>query len=142
MGRDYSRRKKYNGGRIGGGFSAIPHDVLDSPAFLSLSFSAKALLLELARQYLGNNNGKLICTEAKLQSRGWKKGSGVITRAKRELLQTGLIFETCKGARPNKASWYALTWYDLEKLAGYDPEAENFKRRTYADYKPKNSEPP
>ena len=56
----------------------------------------------------------------------------MITRAKRELLSAGFIHETVKGHRPNRASWYAVTWMALDKLPGYDPgAAETFKRGAY-----------
>lgn len=44
----------------------------------------------------------------------------MIQRAKDELLAAGFIFETVKGQRPNKASWYAMTWYPLDPHPGYD----------------------
>ena len=38
-------------GRVGGGFCAIPWQVLDLQAYLSLPHPVKALLLEFARQH-------------------------------------------------------------------------------------------
>lgn len=36
------------------------------------------------------------------------------------------------GHRPNKASWYAVTWRSLDKLPGYDVGTiEGFKRGAY-----------
>lgn len=125
-------KSKYNTGRDPGGFIALPWSVLDSAAYQGLSHPAKALLLEIARQYVRDNNGRLLCSMNYLRPRGWNS-KDVLTRAKRELLEAGLIFETCKGARPNKASWYAITWYVLDKHAGYDPEAADFRRGAYHD---------
>lgn len=105
--------------RDGSGFIALPWVVVDSPAFKKLSHPAKALLLEIARQYCGDNNGRLLCSRAYLMPRGWSSND-VITRAKNELLEAGFIYETVKGERPNKASWYAVTWYMLDKHGGYD----------------------
>lgn len=113
---------------------ALPWVVLDSAAYQRLSHPAKALLMEIARQYVRDNNGRLLCSHAYLKPRGWGSRD-VITRAKRELLAAGLIFETCKGARPNKASWYAVTWYTLDKHTGYDPEAADFRRGAFMDAK-------
>ena len=124
-------KSKYNTGRDPGGFIALPWSVLDSAAYQGLSHPAKALLMEFARQYVRDNNGRLLCTDAYLKPRGWNS-TDVITRAKRELLAAGLIFETCKGARPNKASWYAVTWYVLDKHSGYDEDTVgNFRRGAY-----------
>jgi hypothetical protein len=123
--------KRIDASRVPGGFAALPWSVLDSPAFLGLSHPAKALLLELCRQYVSGRNGTLLLSIRYLRERGWKSAD-VINRAKTELLASGLIFETYKGHRPNKASWYALTWYSLEPNARFDPGAiETFSRGSY-----------
>ena len=124
-------RNKRDSGRDAGGFSAIPWAVLDSPAYARLSHPAKALLLEFARQFVRDNNGQLLASGVYLAKRGWKS-TDVITRAKRELLEAGFIFETVKGHRPNKASWYAVTWQALDRIQGYDPGASSaFERGAY-----------
>lgn len=123
--------KKFSGGRISGGFLAFPWSVLDSTAWYDLSHVARSLLVDMARQYRGTNNGQLLLSRAHLSKRGWNS-SDTITRAKRELLASGLIFETVKGHNPNKASWYALSWRDLDRHPGYDDGAfEAFKRGAY-----------
>lgn len=122
-------------GRDGGGFIAIPWQVVDSLAYQSLSVHAKALLIEIARQYAGHNNGSLLCSRAHMQPRGWNSVD-MLTKAKRELIDAELIFETVKGARPNKASWYALTWQALDKLDGYDSGAGAFERGAYRKQQP------
>jgi hypothetical protein len=105
--------------------------VIDSHAFKSLSHPAKALLIELARQYVRDNNGRLLASSAYLAKRGWRSRD-VITRAKAELIEAKLIYQTVQGHRPNKASWYALTWYTLDRLPGYDVgAAEGFRRGMY-----------
>ena len=107
--------------------------MVDSSAFKRLSHPARALLLEIARQYAGDNNGRLLASRAHLSPRGWNSVD-VITRAKRELIDAKLIHETVKGRRPNKASWYAVTWYQLDKLPGFDPDAAlDFVRGAYRD---------
>ena len=78
---------------------------------------ARALLFELARQFVRDNNGRFLASGAYLAKRGWKSAD-VITRAKRELLDAGFLFETVKGHRPNKASCYAVTWRTLDKIGG------------------------
>jgi hypothetical protein len=88
--------------------------------------------MEMARQFVKDNNGRLLASSAYLRKRGWKSVD-VITRAKRELLAAGFIFETVMGQRPNKASWYAVTWQRLDRLKGYDEGAALlFKRGAYA----------
>jgi hypothetical protein len=84
--------KKFRGEKIHGGFSPIPWDVLDSKSYLALSHTSRSLLLELARQVLPDNNGRLLLTSKYLSKRGWRS-AGVISRAKRELLDAELIYE-------------------------------------------------
>lgn len=126
-----NKSRKADSGRDSGGFVALPWSVLDSAAYASLSFAARSLLMEIARQYVRDNNGRLLASTAYLKKRGWNS-SDVITRAKRELLAAGFIHETVKGHRPNKASWYAITWQNLDRLPGYDVGAiETFPRSAY-----------
>lgn len=126
-----NRGTKGDSGRDSGGFVALPWTVLDCPAYAALSYPARALLMEVARQFVRDNNGRMLLSIAYLSKRGWKS-SDVITRAKRELLAAGFIFETVMGHRPNKASWYAVTWRTLDKLQGYDEGATaSFVRGAY-----------
>lgn len=121
-------------GRDPGAFVAIPYSVLDSKAYIGLSYPAKALLLELARQYRGDDNGRLLLERKKLAARGWTSPE-VIQRARDQLIGAGLVHETVKGRRPNKASWYAITWYTLDKLEGFDPgTALTFSRGAYREF--------
>jgi len=117
--------------RDGGGFIALPWVVLDSPRYIKLSLIAKVLLLEIARQFVRDNNGRLLCSMRYMKTRGFKSAD-VVTRAKRELIEAGFIYETVMGHRPNKASWYGVTWLPLDKILGYDPGAEQgFIRSAY-----------
>ncbi len=127
-----SKGSKGDSGRDAGGFVALPWTVLDCPAYARLSHPARALLMEIARQFVKDNNGRLLASGAYLRKRGWKSAD-VVTRAKRELIAAGFIFETVMGHRPNRASWYAVTWRALDKLPGYDAGAtESFRRGAYA----------
>ena len=127
-----SRRDRYRKhSREPGGFVALPWSVLDSEAYQRLSHPAKALLLEVARQYHSDDNGRMLLSNRYLATRGWRSAD-VSSRAKRELLNAGLIFETVKGARPNKASWYAITWQSLDPHPGYDAGVQQaFVRGAY-----------
>ncbi len=123
--------KRRESGRDAGGFVALPWTVLDCPAYQALTMHARALLLEIARQYVRDNNGRLLASRAYMAPRGWKSAD-MLTKAKRELLDGGFIFETVRGHRPHKASWYALTWQTLDSHPGFDPGATAaFKRSAY-----------
>ena len=126
-----NKTRKGDTGRDGGGFIALPWSVLDCPGYARLSMHARALLLEVARQYHRDDNGRMLLSRAYLKTRGWKSVD-MLTKAKRELLDAGFIFQTVMGHRPNRASWYAVTWRALDKLPGYDAgAAECFERGAY-----------
>lgn len=128
--------RKGGSGRDSGGFVALPWTVLDCPAYARLSMHARALLLEVARQFVRDNNGRLLLSRAYMATRGWKS-SDMLTKAKRELLEGGFIFQTVMGHRPNKASWYAVTWQALDKLPGYDAgTVQCFERGAYRKGQP------
>lgn len=130
------KKRGHDSSRDPGGFVALPWSVLDSQAYLGLSVHAKALLLDVARQYGRNNNGRLLCSRAHMATRGWNS-SDMLTKAKRELIAAGFLYETVMGARPAKASWYALTWYALDLHPGFDPgAAAGFKRGAYRSAAP------
>lgn len=126
------KKSRIDESREPGRYVALPHCVLDSTAYMALSHTAKALLIEVARQRAGGDNGRLLLSQRYLSTRGWHSGD-VIQRAKRELLAAKLIYQTVQGHRPNKASWFAVTWHTLDKLPGYDEgAAAGFRRGMYA----------
>lgn len=138
MGYDKPRRG-HDRNRDSGSFVALPWAVLDSSAYMNLSHPAKALLLEIARQHVRDNNGRLLASRAYLKKRGWNSAD-TISRALRELLEAKLIHQTVQGHRPNKASWFAVTWRSLDRLNGYDHGAvESFERSAYAKVNPQNA---
>jgi hypothetical protein len=112
-----STRKSKN--PFGERFAGLPHDVIDSAAYLALSKVERALLVEMVRQYNGKNNGQLRCNVRKLVVRGFSS-AGTLHRAKKMLIAAGFIYETCAGGRPAKASWYALTWRPLDRHGRFD----------------------
>jgi hypothetical protein len=139
MGRD-RRKKGHDTTRDAGQFVALPCVVLDCPNYLNLSHPARSLLLEIARQYNRDNNGRLLASRAHLLNRGWTSND-TITRALKELLAAKLIHQTVMGHRPNKASWYALTWRTLDRHPGYDHGAvESFVRGAYKNTPLKNDD--
>jgi hypothetical protein len=129
-----SARQRYKGNRIGEGFVALPYSVLNSPLFIALSPYAVKLLIDVAAQYRGDNNGDL-CTAWKLMKpRGWRS-EATLHKAKRELLAAGFLYESRKGRRPNVCSLFALTWplfddndkFDYGAKAGFTRNEFRFK---------------
>lgn len=119
--------------RDAGSFVTLSWTVLDSQNYQILSTNARSLLIELARQYTSMNNGRLLLFKRYLSGRGWKS-SDMIAKGKKELLDGGFIHETVKGHRPNKASWYAVTWQAIDHSPGYDAGAfDGFRRSAYTE---------
>ena len=117
--------------RDGGQFFAIPHSVLNGAAYVSVSSHARMLLFDLVAQFKGDNNGDLCAAYSMMRLRGWKS-QHTLLNAKRELIEAGLIEETRKGARPNKASLYAVTWQALDDCKGkLDITPASFHRGAY-----------
>ncbi|MBI3903744.1 MAG: hypothetical protein HY306_12520 [Nitrosomonadales bacterium] len=126
-----SRFKNATEKRDGGAFITLPLSVLNGAAYLGLNAHARMLLFDLAAQYRGDNNGDLCAAWKLMHPRGWKSEE-TLGKAKRDLLEVGLIVETRKGARPNKCSLFALTWYALDDCGGkLDITAQSFPRGAY-----------
>lgn len=122
--------KRAKNKRDGRQFVAVPMVVLESPGYRAASHTARSLLLDIAMQYTGSNNGRLTASAKYLQVKGWTSNDTIV-RARRELLECGLLIETRKGARPNKAAWYALTWHDLDQTSGLDLDPKLYRRGEY-----------
>lgn len=103
-----------NKGRaIKGRFLALPLDVLRSPAWRSLSFSASKLLVDVAAQYNGRNNGDLVACMSILGRCGWSSNR-TLHKAKSELLRAGLIEQTRQGGMSMGPSLFAITWQAID----------------------------
>ncbi|EJG0781111.1 hypothetical protein C4G25_RS19875 [Vibrio parahaemolyticus] len=105
-------RKNKHSGKNKGRFAGLPVWILESKAYVSLTPLAKALLLEIAGQYSGNNNGYLSLTRDDLTRRGYKTPSSN-QKAIQSLLDAGFIVRTIEGGicRGRKTCHlYAITW--------------------------------
>ena len=95
-------------------YAAIEHRVIDSPAYADLTFSARSLLVLIARQLSKDNNGHLQA------SFSWCKRFGfgsehTLRDAIAELIAHGFIYRT-RSHGANKA-WakFAVTWLPVSK---------------------------
>jgi hypothetical protein len=94
----------------------IPRDVWLSDACLTLPYYARVVLIAIAFQYAGKNNGDL--------SMPWSVALGFGIRSKehlvdalRLLLERGLIVKTRQGGRrPLGPTLYALTWLPIDDV--------------------------
>lgn len=115
--------------RIVGRFTPMPHWLIEHPAYRAASYIARALLVDVSVQYMGSNNGSLVVCEKALKPLGWNSNAS-ITKAKRELVELGLLIETRRGARPNRAAWYAMAWNSLDVTDGLDIDPRSYMRLT------------
>jgi hypothetical protein len=115
-----------------GRFILIPVGVMESAAYRALGSSARALLLDIASQYKGDNNGKLLAGwKFMSEERGWR-GKHTLIDAKRELLSSGvLVVETRPGAFPSTSAWFACTWWPLDWLPEMEMLVRDFPRGQY-----------
>ena len=101
-------RRNIKGRAETGGYLKLPHAVMESPNYRTLSPHARMLLNDLGLQFRGANNGDLSAAWKILQPRGWRSRD-TLGRALAELLHYGLIEKTRQGGL-NHCSLYALTW--------------------------------
>ena len=114
------KREKIKGRKESGRFVGIPFCVLESNDYIGLSYKSKALLIDLALQYNGKNNGDLTAAFAILKKRGWVREATIFT-AVQELMVANLIIRTREGKFQNphsRCALYALTWKPIDECYG------------------------
>lgn len=115
-----------------GAVLVMPHVVLNSEAYKTLSSNAIRLLIDIAQQYNTYNNGSLLASFRYMsEERGWKSAD-MLSKAKAELLERELLIQTVQGQRPNKASWYGLGWLALDDILGMEIKPQQWPRGAYA----------
>ena len=75
-----------NGWDIPYSFVRFPHELLNHRNFRTLSPRATKLLIDIASQYNGRNNGDLCAPLSKMRNRGWNS-SDQLFKAKKELVE-------------------------------------------------------
>jgi len=109
-------RKKAKGRGGSPPFFQLYHKLLDSPRYINLPHTAKSLLIDMARQYNGKNNGDICVTLTVMKKRGWNSNSSM-RRALSALINAGLILLTRQGSI-NKCSLYAFSWLPIDECNG------------------------
>ena len=102
-------------------FAGIPRIVMDSDDFKGLHGNTVKLLLALAYQYRGNNNGDLTAAFSIMQEKFGFTARGVVKRAVKQLLDRSLIIQTrtSKFLNPGgQCALYALTWQSIDECKG------------------------
>lgn len=111
----HSRRKSKGRSSGGAGHGALPRVVWEHPDYCNLSGAAAKLLMDLACQFNGHNNGDLQVAYSVLSKRGWNSRQ-TISRAVAELLAAKLIVKTREGKFTNPGGYcalYALAWVQI-----------------------------
>lgn len=102
-------------------FAGIPRKVIMSEDYRNLSGSAVKLLVALAYQFRGKNNGDLMATYSVMKAKFGFRSKATLTRALKELLDAKLIVRTRVGMFLNpggKCALYALTWAAIDECGG------------------------
>ena len=124
MGKRQRSRSKGKGGQ----YFQLPHTLLNSPMWAGLPFSTKSLFLEFGAQYNGYNNGDLHCAWSLLKKRGWRSSS-TVDKAKKKLLDVGLIIETRSGrflsGGHHRCALYAISYLPIDECRGKDLEVKH-----------------
>ena len=99
-------------------FAQIPVEVLVSDAVRTLSNSAVRVLLSMAAQYRGNNNGDLALSYAMARPFG-VRSKEQLAKSLAMLLERGLLCKTRQGGKkPLGPCLYAVTWQPINDLNG------------------------
>jgi DNA-binding MarR family transcriptional regulator len=126
----FRRRNRNKGRRTSGTFMQIQHYILKSKEFGALTPYAVKLLLELAKEYNGTNNGDFSAAYSVLKKRGWNS-PGTLSETLKELRRAGWIVVTRQGGR-NRCSLFAVTWWPIDGCNGkIDYMAESVARNDW-----------
>jgi hypothetical protein len=109
-------RQKSKGRSESGSFCALPHSILGSREYATLSAKAVKCLLDIFSQFRGSNNGDMGANWKEMSKRGWKSRD-TLDRALLELIEAGFILKTRQGGR-RKCSLYAVTWLAIDECGG------------------------
>jgi len=119
-----------------GRFIQIPISVLESQAYKTLGAHGVKLLWDIAAQYAGSNNGKMLAGWKYMsESKGWKSRD-TLDRSRAALIDRGLIFRTRQGSMPNLSSWFACTWWPLDHCSDMDVGPQALPRGEYNRWRP------
>jgi len=110
------RRAKLTGRKNTASFLHIPHEVLSSDAYRRQDGWAAKLLVDIAGQFNGRNNGDLCAAWKIMHERGWRS-KGTLHKALHSLLEAGLLEQTRQGGK-NRCSLYAVTWRAIDECKG------------------------
>lgn len=109
-------RIKFRGRKQTKPFVMLDREMLRSEQWARLSPHGMKLIIDLAAQYYGTNNGDLCATWSIMRKRGWRSPA-TLSRALHELIFAGWLVLSRQGGR-HKSSLYALTIWGINDCGG------------------------
>lgn len=129
----HQKRQRATGRGESGSFAAIPHALLKTRKYATLSAWSVKLLVDMVGQYTGRNNGDLTASWAVMSPKGWRS-KGTLQRALTDLLAAGFVIRTRYGGR-NLCALYAITWKPVDECL------DRVTRKPKLDVSPTNTQP-
>jgi hypothetical protein len=111
------KRQRLKGRKTSGSFMQIPHAVIEHENYSRLSHRACRLLWDLYSQFRGKNNGDLCASMSIMKRKGWKSNDQ-LSKAKKELLETGWIVRTKVGGLGIGPDLFAVTFKPIDECGG------------------------
>jgi len=109
-------RLRAKGRADGGTFVSLPHAILESQEWATLSAFEVRLLVDVYGQYNGRNNGALCAAWALMKKRGWRS-QDTLNRALGGLQAKGFLIKTRQGGK-HRCSLFAVTWREINDCDG------------------------
>ena len=110
------QRKRFKGRQSSSQFVALPTHMLKSEQWKSLTPFEVKLLIDLAAQYNGRNNGDLCATWKIMSRHGWNSPA-TLHKAIRGLIKKGFIELTRQGGK-HCPSLYGLSFRGIDECMG------------------------
>lgn len=116
-----------------GGHARLYWKLLDSHAYIALSYSARSLYVDLRCKLRATNNGNIDATLSILKHRGWRS-SATLNKALKELAAVGLIAQTRQGGIAYMSKFCSLYRFTDEEVFEH-PKLKIPKMNATHDYR-------
>lgn len=112
-----AKKKRESKAIIYPGYLHLHKRLLNCPDFIALKGNSMKLLIDIASQYNGFNNGDLCAAMTVLKKRGWTSNQQR-QKALNEILDRNLIMQTKQGGLNLGPNLYAITWQPIDECGG------------------------
>jgi hypothetical protein len=112
----------------GGKWVGIPHAVIDSVSYRTLSLWARAALIEIVRRFNGYNNSRIVCSQRELAEALSTTNFRKIGAAIAELMEHGLVDVAAEGKwKERQAREYRLTFVSTGDTGTFRPATNDYQ---------------